>query len=157
MIKKHPLGDGEWNKHAAKAARCILTRHDPDAVSVTGYDYDDYDDIVDAVNAVAADTTNWQQEREDILRRFIVELAKATKDGSVKRQRGEKPVWYEDESHHDAGLRHYQCWLAGETQDEDSGASPLVHAAWRLLALACIETGNVPYPLPDGSRNKGQG
>lgn len=100
----------------------------------------------------------WQQEREDILRRFIVELSKATKDGSAKRQRGEKPPWYEDESHWKAALRHLDRWnLYGEKHDPCSSAHPLVHAAWRLLAIACRENGNVPYPLPDGARNKGQG
>ncbi len=35
-------------------------------------------------------------------------------------------------------------WKQGELHDKDSGAHPLVHAAWRCLAIACSETGNTP-------------
>lgn len=86
----------------------------------------------------------WFAEREDVLRRFAEELRKATGDGSKKRQAGEKPAWYKDQSHEGAVFSHLMKWKRGEKVDKDSGAHPLVHAAWRLLAIACAESGNVP-------------
>ena len=83
-------------------------------------------------------------EREDVLARFADELAKATGDGSRKRQAGTKPPWYEDDSHEAAVFSHLMKWKRGELVDPDSGAHPCVHAAWRLLAIACRETGNTP-------------
>lgn len=83
-------------------------------------------------------------EQEDLLRRFMVELRKPTKDGGKKRLRNEKPPWYIDQSHEGAVFSHLTKWKRGELVDPDSGAHPLVHAAWRLLAIACQETGNVP-------------
>ena len=88
--------------------------------------------------------TDWSAEREDVLRRFAEELAKATGDGSKKRQAGEKPPWYFDHSHEGAIFSHLTKWKRGETVDPDSGAHPLVHAAWRCLAIACQESGNTP-------------
>lgn len=89
-------------------------------------------------------TTDWAAEREDVLARFAQELAKATGDGSKKRQAGEKPPWYRDQSHEGAIFSHITKWKRGEKVDKDSGAHPLVHAAWRCLAIACSESGNVP-------------
>jgi hypothetical protein len=86
----------------------------------------------------------WKLERQDILDRFTAELAKVTGDGSKKRQAGEKPPWYEDMSHEGAVFSHLTKWKRGEMVDPDSGAHPLVHAAWRLLAIACRESGNTP-------------
>lgn len=83
-------------------------------------------------------------ERADILARFTAELAKATGDGSKKRRAGTKPPWYEDDSHEAAVFSHLMKWKRGELVDPDSGGHPLVHAAWRLLAIACRESGNVP-------------
>lgn len=88
--------------------------------------------------------TDWTKEREDVLARFTEELHKATGDGSVKRQAGEKPPWYNDPSHEGAIFSHLTKWKRGETEDKDSGAHPLVHAAWRCLAIACQESGNIP-------------
>lgn len=88
--------------------------------------------------------TDWQAEREDVLARFEQELRKATGDGSRKRQAGEKPPWYRDPSHEGAVFSHITKWKRGETVDPDSGAHPLVHAAWRLLAIACQDSGNIP-------------
>lgn len=88
-------------------------------------------------------------EQEDLLARFMVELRKPTGDGAVKRERAEKPPWYEDQSHEGAVFSHLTKWKRGELVDPDSGSHPLVHAAWRLLAIACIETGNVPPDLRD--------
>lgn len=86
----------------------------------------------------------WVYEREDILRRFRDELAKATGDGSKKRQAGEKPPWYRDDAHEAAIFSHLNKWKHGEKFDADSGAHTLVHLAWRALAIACKETGNIP-------------
>lgn len=88
--------------------------------------------------------TDWTAEREDVLNRFREELAKATGDGSKKRQSGTKPPWYRDPSHEGAIFSHLTRWKRGEMVDPDSGAHPLVHAAWRCLAIACQETGNTP-------------
>lgn len=91
-----------------------------------------------------ADVTDWADERRDVLDRFSCALAAATSDGSRKRQAGEKPPWYEDDSHEAAIFSHLNAWKHGEKSDPDSGAHPLVHLAWRALAIACRETGNVP-------------
>jgi len=88
--------------------------------------------------------TDWASERTDVLERFYAELLKATGDGSKKRQSGEKPPWYDDDSHEAAIFSHLAKWKRGELVDPDSGAHPLVHAAWRCLAIACTESGNVP-------------
>lgn len=83
-------------------------------------------------------------EQEDVLARFLVELGKATGDGAVKRRKNEKPPWYIDSSHEAAVFSHLMKWKKGELVDTDSGAHPLVHAAWRCLAIACKESGNLP-------------
>lgn len=83
-------------------------------------------------------------ERADILARFTAELAKATGDGSKKRRAGTKPPWYADDSHEAAVFSHLMKWKRGELVDPDSGAHPLVHAAWRCLAIALRESGNTP-------------
>ena len=82
-------------------------------------------------------------EADDLMGRFVEELLKATGDGQRKRKRG-KPPWYVDTDHHRAMFSHYHKWLAGEREDPDSGAHPLVHMAWRALSIAAVETGNVP-------------
>lgn len=83
-------------------------------------------------------------EAEDLLGRFLEELKKPTGDGATKRKNGSKPPWYVDPDHERAIFSHITRWKAGELVDSDSGAHPLVHAAWRCLAIACRETGNVP-------------
>lgn len=89
-------------------------------------------------------TDTWANEREDVLNRFMAELKKATGDGSEKRQAGLKPSWAVDPSHKAAMFSHLYKWSKGEKYDGHSGAHPLVHLAWRALAIACQETGNVP-------------
>lgn len=86
----------------------------------------------------------WELERRDVLSRFESQLAKATGDGSKKRQSGEKKPWYDDKSHEAAIFSHLTKWKKGETKDPDSGAHPLVHVAWRALAIACSEEGDHP-------------
>ena len=87
---------------------------------------------------------NRSTEQGDVLYRFMEELRKPTGDGHKKRSRNEKPPWYEDDSHEAAVFSHICKWKRGELVDPDSGAHPLVHSAWRLLAIACRETGNTP-------------
>ena len=82
-------------------------------------------------------------EQEDVLARFHEELQKATGDGAKKRKVG-KPPWYVDDTHEAAIFSHLMKWKKGELVDPDSGAHPLVHAAWRCLAIACRESGNAP-------------
>ena len=89
-------------------------------------------------------------EQGDLLERFMEELRKPTGDGAKKRKKGTKPPWYIDQSHEGAVFSHITKWKRGELVDPDSGAHPLVHAAWRLLAIACQETGNVPRNEVDG-------
>lgn len=83
------------------------------------------------------------REGDDAVERFVSELQKATGDGRKKRAAGEKPPWYID-THEAQVFSHITRWKRGELVDPDSGAHPLVHAAWRCLAIACIETGNIP-------------
>ena len=94
-------------------------------------------------------------EQEDLLQRFLTELRKPTGDGAKKRSRKEKPPWYVDPSHEAAVFSHLMKWKKGELVDPDSGAHPLVHAAWRLLAIACQETGNVPPNFSAEETNRG--
>lgn len=98
--------------------------------------------------------TDWEAEAADILARFTAELSKATADGSRKRQSGDKVPWWEDKGHIAAFYRHLQVWEKADMEgrptpmDRQSGAHPLVHSAWRLLSIACQETGNVPDGEP---------
>lgn len=98
------------------------------------------------VDSRSTDETKGPQisEVEDVLARFLEELQKATGDGANKRRAGTKPPWYRDDSHEGAIFSHLTKWKRGELVDPDSGAHPLVHAAWRCLAIACRESGNVP-------------
>lgn len=83
-------------------------------------------------------------EPDDLIVRFVEELWKATGDGQAKRAQGLKLPWYVDDSHEAAIFSHLARWKRGELEDPDSLAHPLVHVAWRALALALIESGNVP-------------
>lgn len=79
-------------------------------------------------------------EPTEILVTFTGMLAAATGDGAKKRQAGEKVSWKVDDGHWPAAVRHIIRWEGGEKVDADSLAHPLVHAAWRLLAVAHQET-----------------
>ncbi|MCW2843338.1 MAG: hypothetical protein JWN22_1254 [Nocardioides sp.] len=98
------------------------------------------------VDSGATNTLEGPQNIEgtDVLVRFLIELQRATSDGARKRQAGAKPPWYRDDSHEVAVFSHLTKWKRGELVDPDSGAHPLVHAAWRCLAIACRESGNIP-------------
>jgi len=85
------------------------------------------------------------REQDAVLDAFRGLLAAATRDGGAKRARGEKPPWYQDPSHEAAVFSHLSRWKHGEERDPDSGVHPLVHLAWRALAIAYVETcGPVP-------------
>lgn len=89
----------------------------------------------------------WANERTTVLNVFMAMLAGVTGDGSKKRQAGLKPPWWRDGSHEAAIFSHLNKWKHGEKQDKDSGAHPLVHLAWRALAIAYQETyGQVEPP-----------
>lgn len=81
----------------------------------------------------------WADERETVLAVFYYMLYDVTRAGSVKRKKGEKLPWYEDESHEAAIFSHLNKWKHGETVDPDSASHPLVHLAWRALAIAYQE------------------
>ena len=84
-------------------------------------------------------------EQDTLLRAFSALLRQVTRDGGTKRQAGLKPPWYVDESHEAAIFSHLSKWKHGELEDPDSGAHPLVHLAWRALAIAWQEShGQVP-------------
>ena len=76
------------------------------------------------------------QEQNEIAAEFASLLRSATKDGAVKRARGDKVSWKIDETHEAHMYSHLQKYEAGVMVDPDSGAHPLVHAAWRALAIA---------------------
>lgn len=80
------------------------------------------------------------REQDDILDIFSGMLRRATADGGRKREAGEKIPWWRDPAHQAAIFSHLSKWQHGEMIDADSGAHPLVHLAWRALALAWIET-----------------
>jgi hypothetical protein len=83
-------------------------------------------------------------EVDDLMARFTDELWKPTGDGQKKRMSAGKPPWYKDDGHEAAMYRHLDVYEAGERFDPDSGCHPLISVAWRALAIACKQTGNVP-------------
>lgn len=85
-------------------------------------------------------------EQEILMQVFKDMLRSATKDGGEKRARGEKPPWWRDLSHEAAIFSHLSKWKHGEFEDKDSGAHPLVHLAWRSLAIAFQETHGMRDP-----------
>jgi hypothetical protein len=80
------------------------------------------------------------KEQDLLLEVFKSMLGSVTKDGGNKRARGEKPPWWRDGAHESAIYSHLSKWKHGELADADSGAHPLVHLAWRSLAIAYQET-----------------
>jgi hypothetical protein len=79
-------------------------------------------------------------EQAEILGWFSHMLQAASGDGGKKRQAGLKPSWKIDPSHEAAMFSHINKWKHGERVDADSGSHPLVHLAWRALAIAWQET-----------------
>ena len=79
-------------------------------------------------------------EQDTILRVFGKMLSEVTKDGGRKRAAGTKPPWWRDDAHFPAIFSHLDNYMHGVKSDPDSGAHPLVHLAWRALAIAYQET-----------------
>jgi hypothetical protein len=79
-------------------------------------------------------------EQQEVLQAFADMLAATSKDGGRKRAAGLKPSWKVDKSHEAAIFSHLNKWKHGETVDPESGQHPLVHMAWRALAIAWQET-----------------
>src|SRR5437899_9988115 len=71
---------------------------------------------------------------------FSLMLKSATVDGGAKRLAGTKPPWWRDDGHEAAIFSHLDKWKHGVKKDDHSGAHPLVHMAWRALAIAYQET-----------------
>jgi hypothetical protein len=96
-------------------------------------------------------------EQNVVLGVFVEMLRMVTADGGRKRTAGVKPPWWRDEAHEPAIFSHLNKWKHGETADKDSGAHPLVHLAWRALAIAYQETkGQVdPEFYPCGCAHRG--
>lgn len=85
--------------------------------------------------------SDWDpSEPDQIIAEFSRMLRMATGDGAKKRAAGEKPSWKVDTSHEGAVFSHLCKWKRKETIDPESGAHTLVHAAWRLLAIAWQES-----------------
>lgn len=87
-----------------------------------------------------------ETEQETLLRVFGELLAGPTGDGKKKRRAGLKPPWWRDGTHEPAIFSHLNKWKHGEKVDPDSGVHPLVHLAWRALAIAYQETFGLVNP-----------
>jgi hypothetical protein len=79
-------------------------------------------------------------EQDIVVKTFAEMLWSVTRDGGKKRAAGTKPPWWRDDSHEAAIFSHLDKWKHGEKADKDSGAHPLIHLAWRALAIAYQET-----------------
>ena len=79
-------------------------------------------------------------EQQVLMREFSDMLWLATRDGAGKRSAGLKEPWWRDDEHEAAIFSHLSKWKHGELVDDHSGAHPLVHLAWRALAIAYQET-----------------
>jgi hypothetical protein len=87
-------------------------------------------------------------EQAEVLGWFTELLRSVTADGGRKRARGLKPSWKVDTSHEAAMWSHINKWKHGECVDPDSGQHPLVHLAWRALAIAWQENKAAPDGAP---------
>ena len=76
------------------------------------------------------------REQDEVAEEFAKLLLLPTKDGAVKRAKGEKVSWKIDDTHMEHFYNHLNAWEQGSLEDKDSGAHPLVHLAWRALAVA---------------------
>ena len=89
-------------------------------------------------------------EQDILLDTFHFLLVDVTRDGGRKRASGLKPPWWRDPSHEAAIWSHINRWKHGEVADPDSSAHPLVHAAWRMLAIAWQESHGKRDPREEG-------
>jgi Domain of unknown function (DUF5664) len=80
------------------------------------------------------------EEQRELLHEFTHMLNSVSKDGGKKRAAGLKKSWKVDQSHEAAIFSHLNKWKHGEKHDPDSGQHPLVHLAWRALAIAWQES-----------------
>ena len=88
-------------------------------------------------------------EQDALIDAFVALLKQVTRDGGRKRAAGLKPPWWKDKDHEKAIFSHLNKWKHGERTDKDSGAHPLVHLAWRALAIAYQESvGEVDPQVP---------
>lgn len=88
-------------------------------------------------------------EQAQALGWFMYLLTEPTLDGGSKLVRGEKVPWQQDRTHLEALFSHLNKYMHGEKKDPDSGSHPMVHLAWRALAVAWQETfGEDPYVEP---------
>ena len=92
-------------------------------------------------------------EQDDIIKTFTRMLREVTADGGRKRAARLKPPWWNDLSHEAAIFSHLSKWKHGVRKDHDSGSHPLVHLAWRALAVAWQETHG--YTNPEQMRDDG--
>jgi dATP/dGTP diphosphohydrolase len=88
-------------------------------------------------------------EQDEVLETFTEMLRAVTQDGGRKRAKGDKVSWKVDPGHEAGLFSHLAKWKAGKLIDEDSGTHPLVHAAWRCLAIAWQETESWRFPGMD--------
>ena len=78
-------------------------------------------------------------EQEAVTALFADMLSKCSVDGGKKLAAGTKVSGKIDKSHEAALFSHLNKWKHGKKYDKDSGAHPLVHLAWRALAIAWQE------------------
>jgi hypothetical protein len=81
-------------------------------------------------------------EQAELLALFIEMLNNVSKDGGRKRAAGTKPSWKVD-THERQIFSHLYKWKKGEKIDPHSGQHPLVHMAWRALAIAWQESRSI--------------
>ena len=93
------------------------------------------------------------EEQRELLQIFATMLNGVSKDGGKKRAAGTKKSWKIDTSHEAAIFSHLNKWKHGEYFDPDSGQHPLVHLAWRALAIAYQQALD-PGQAPDAADNK---
>lgn len=93
-------------------------------------------------------------EQDVITEEFTKMLRACTRDGAKKRKKGEKLPWWCDPTHEAAIFSHLNKWKHGELIDKDSGAHPLVHLAWRALAIAYQETHGKVDPMQEAEASQ---
>lgn len=115
----------------------------PDSIhiKIVGDEWHDFDcGIAGGFPHRASDHDDWTpSEPAEVIAEFTKLLRGPTGDGASKRRSGDKVSWKVDPGHIQAAFRHIGYWSAGEQADKDSGCHPLVHAAWRFLAIAWQE------------------
>ena len=94
-----------------------------------------------------ADPPYDETEQAQIARIFADMLKMATGDGGNKRRAGLKVPWWKDPEHLWKIFSHFRRYFQGKLADPDSGAHPLVHVAWRCLAIAYQDTQGKVCPL----------